>query len=115
MTRCITTLLMAFAVVLIATTGCGITPRSKFDEARRAVPEMREYALRNLPDLTPAERERVGSREPAMGQANYVAYYFCWKDEKGKTLVTVEATPPPCRAVRAYRNGSGQAAAGSAD
>jgi hypothetical protein len=100
-------------VALIATTGCGATPRSKLDEARRAVPAMREYALRNLADLTPAERERVESREPAMGQANYVAYYFWWKDDDGRKVVTVDATPPPCRAVRAYRNGSGQAAAGS--
>jgi len=99
------------AVALVAATGCGLTPRSKFDEARRAVPEMREYALRSLPDLTPAERELVESREPAMGQANYVAYYFWWKDDQRKTLVTVQATPPPCRPMRAYRNGSGQAAA----
>src|SRR3954471_16930583 len=100
-------------VALIATTGCGVMPRSKFDEARRAVPEMREYALRNLPDLTPAERERVESREPATGQANYVAYYFWWKDDDGRKGVTVEATAPRCGARRAARNGSGQAAAGS--
>jgi hypothetical protein len=97
------------AVVLTATTGCGVTPRSKFDEARRSVPEIREYALQNLPDLTPAERELVQNREPVMGQANYVAYYFWWKDERGRTVVTVDATAPPCRPTRAYRNAGRQA------
>ena len=77
--------------------GCSLFPRSRFDEARQSIPEIRAYTLDNLPDLTPQERETVQTGEPKMGQANFVTYYFWWQTSEGKTFATVVASPPPCK------------------
>jgi hypothetical protein len=81
----------------IALGGCGIMPRHRLREAAQFVPQMRAFALERLPDLTPQEREAIESREPVVGDANYVIYYFTWSDPSGRPVVTVEASAPPCR------------------
>src|SRR5882724_7250127 len=93
-------------VVALMVSGCSIFPQSRFDEAHQSLPEIRAYALKNLKDLTPEEREIIETREPKMSQANYVIYYFSWQDLRGKKFATVEASPPPCIPQSAHRSGA---------
>lgn len=76
--------------------GCGLFPRSRFDEARESLPAIRAYALQHLPGLTDEERQIINTRAPKMAQANYVEYYFRWEDAAGERIAEVAASPPPC-------------------
>lgn len=98
--RFLSLLVVAMAIV----SGCDTVPRSKFHEAHQSLPAVRAYALQQLPDLTDREREIIRTQDPTMGQANFVVYYFWWKDSEGKTFVTVEASPPPCKPYVARRS-----------
>lgn len=95
---------MLLVVVWAVASGCSAVPRHRLDETAQAVPQMRAFALKYLPGLTPDERQMVNSREPTVGHANYVVYYFWWYDAAGRPLVTVEATPPPCEPLGVRRS-----------
>jgi hypothetical protein len=85
-----------------------VFPKHRLKEAAQYVPRMRAFALEHVPDLSPDEHEAINSREPEIGHANYVVYYFWWSDAAGRPLVTVEASPPPCEPRIVRRSVSGK-------
>lgn len=99
--------LVILAAVCTAIAGCAFFPRHRLDEAARSVPQMRAFALEHVPDLTPEERDALSFREPKIGLANYVVYYFWWSDAAGRPLIMVEASPPPCEPRSARRSAGG--------
>ena len=85
--------------------GCGLMPRFEHDQAQSLVPSIREYALSNIQNLSQEERNFIIQTEPVIGHANYMIYYYWWKNKDGETLFTVESSPPAGHdPTRAYRN-----------
>ena len=95
--------LSLIASVLVS--GCGLFPRFEYDQAKVLVPSIREYALNNIQDLTKEDRDLISHTEPVIGHANYVIYYYWWKDKDGQTRFCVETAPPSSKIAptRAYR------------
>ena len=85
--------------------GCGLMPQFEHEHAKAKVPTMREYALKRITDLTKQERTLIMETEPVIGHANYVIYYFWWKDGAGNKVLCVESSPPSSGLgpTRAYR------------
>jgi hypothetical protein len=85
--------------------GCGLLPRYEYEEAKSLVPSVREYALSTLQDLSEEERNFINQTEPSIGHANYVTYYYWWKNKEGRTLFWVESSRPSTglEPMRAYR------------
>ena len=85
--------------------GCGLIPRFEHEQAKTQIPTIREYALKHITDLTEYERTLVMETEPVIGHANYVIYYFWWKDGAGNNMLCVESSSPSSglEPVRAYR------------
>ncbi len=97
--------MMVFAMIAFSLVGygCGVWPRFEIEAAKMATPQVRQYALDNQSNLTPDEREPIRTTEPQIGHANYVVYYFVWRDGKGKQVVGVETEPPPCEPIRIWQ------------
>jgi len=95
-----------FVAAALVAGGCAAFPQSKFEEAHQSLPEIRAYALQQLPDLTAEERDIIQTHDPKLGQANFVIYYFWWQNSEGKTFATVEASPPPCKPYSARQSNS---------
>jgi hypothetical protein len=65
------------------------------DEAREAVPGVRDFALANLPELTIEEIRYITTSDPEIGNANGIVYYYYWRFEPTRTIFVVETSPPP--------------------
>lgn len=74
--------------------GCGLMPQFEHEQAKTKIPTMREYALKQITDLTEQERTLIMETEPVIGHANYFIYYYWWKDGAGNTVLWVESLPP---------------------
>ena len=85
-------LIVPFAIFFVC--GCGLMPHFEYREAKSLVPSVREYALSNLQDLSEEERDFILQTEPVIGHANYMIYYYWWKNKDGETLFCVESSPP---------------------
>lgn len=85
--------------------GCGLMPHFEYKEAKSLVPSVREYALNNIQDLSKEERNFIIQTEPVIGHANYMIYYYWWKNKDEKTLFCVESSAPSTGLgpTRAYR------------
>jgi|GEM_PF-3450338 len=86
-----------FGVLLLGlglATGCGLMPKFEIQEAREQIPAMRTFLLAHVDDLNEAEKEFILSTDPVIGHANYMIYYYWWKDADGKCLFCVESSSP---------------------
>jgi len=86
--------LVAFILITFFMTGCGLMPHFEYEEAKSLVPSIREYAMSTLQNLSEEERDFITQTEPVIGHANYMIYYYWWKNKDGKTLFCVESTSP---------------------
>jgi len=66
--------------------------RQFFDDCRPAVPKIRDYAIQDLPNLSPEDRQRITDTEPRLAQANYVEVHFTWTN-----ICEVLSGAPPCQ------------------
>jgi hypothetical protein len=81
------------AVLCTTLSGCSFFPGIK--EAAVCVPGVRAYALQNSTNLTPEAREIIEKQDPAIAHANYVVFYFSWRDATNRHIATVETSAPP--------------------
>ena len=81
-------------LAILGISGCGLMPKFEYKQAKAMIPTIREYALNQITDLTEQERTLIIKTEPVIGHANYVIYYFWWKDETGKDILCAESLSP---------------------
>jgi len=87
-------IILLLLVLWLCCQGCGLMPHFEYKEAKSLVPSVREYALSELPNLSEEERNFINQTEPVIGHANYMIYYYWWKNKDGQTLFCVESSSP---------------------
>jgi hypothetical protein len=73
-------------------------------DPRIAIPQVREYALEKLYDITDKERDFIAKNLPVISH-NYssMEYSFVWHPKGEKKIIEVITTPPPCDPIAVYR------------
>jgi transposase len=73
---------------------CSCSLFASTKEAKACVPSVRTYALKSTA-LTPADREIIEKQEPTIAHANYVVFYFSWRDPSNRQIAQIETSAPP--------------------